>query len=110
MRPWVDKIVYPEHEARCQESGLDPAVAKGIVNIDCYPEHISKEFRAWMKAKYSILCLVYVPPKCTSKAQIVDVMLNKPFKNYYCSKRKPSSNVCPTLATTTKFVIFLVLF
>ena len=26
---------------------------------------------------------MYVPPKCASKAQCADVVLNKPFKNYY---------------------------
>ena len=36
-----------------------------------------------MKRKYSMLLLVYVPPKCTSKAQLADVVLNKPFKKYY---------------------------
>ena len=83
LRLWVDKIVWEEHKARCEERGCDPMLAKSIVNIDCYPVHISKEFRAWMKAKYSMLCLVYVPPKCTLKAQFADVVLNKPFKNYY---------------------------
>ena len=83
MRLWVDKIVWEEHKRIWEERGCDPAISKGIVNIDCYPVHISKEFRAWMKRKYSMLLLVYVPPKCTSKAQFADVVLNKPFKNYY---------------------------
>ena len=30
-----------------------------------------------------MLLLVYVPPKCTLKAQFAGVVLNKPFKNYY---------------------------
>jgi hypothetical protein len=83
LRLWVDEIIYPAHKEDCESRGLNPATAKSIINIDCYPVHISKSFRAWLKSKYSQLCLVYVPPKCTSKAQFADVVLNKPFKNYY---------------------------
>ena len=83
LKLWVDKIVNTEHKKRCEERGLDPGIAKSIVNIDCYPVHISREFRAWMKRKYKMHLLVYVPLKCTSKAQFADVVLNNPFKNYY---------------------------
>ena len=58
MRLWVDKIVWEEHKARCEERGCDSAVSKSIVNIDCYPVHISKDFRAWLKRKYSMLLLM----------------------------------------------------
>ena len=55
LRLWVDKIVWPEHKTRCEERGCNPAVSKGIVSIDCYPVHISKELRPWMKEKQSML-------------------------------------------------------
>jgi hypothetical protein len=83
LRLWVDAIVWPAHQKDCEECGADPDLAKTIVNIDCYPVHISKSFQAWLKHKYSQLCMVNVLPKCTSKAQFADVVLNKPFKNYY---------------------------
>jgi hypothetical protein len=83
LRLWVDGIVWPVHKKDCEKRGADPAIAKSIINIDCYPVHISKSLRAWLKNKYSQFCLVYVPPKCTPKAQFADVVLNKPFKNYY---------------------------
>jgi hypothetical protein len=79
----VDEIIYPAHKEDCEARGINPTTAKSIINIDCYPVHISKTFRAWLKNKYSQFCLVYVPPKCTAKAQFADVVLNKPFKNYY---------------------------
>jgi hypothetical protein len=83
LRLWVDEIVWPAHKKDCKKRGADPAVAKSIINIDCYPVHISKSFRTWLKNRYIQFCLVYVPPNCTSKVQFADVVLNKPFKNYY---------------------------
>jgi hypothetical protein len=78
----VDKIVYPQHERACKRVKADPKTAKGILNPGCYPVLISQSFREWFKKKYPQLRSVFVPPRCTSKAQLADVVLNKPFKNY----------------------------
>ena len=82
QRLWVHDVLWHKHVRACEQAGDDPHTAKSIVNIDCYSGHISKAFRQWFKLKYPTRRLVYVPPKCTARAQFADVVLNKPFKNY----------------------------
>ena len=83
MRLWVDGPVWNEHVRVCVAATppLDPKVAVGIIHIDAHPVHLSQELRDWLK-KYPQFRLIYVPANCTSELQCVDVVLNKPFKNY----------------------------
>ena len=83
LRLWIRQVVWPAHVKDCQARGLDPLKAKCILHFDAYPVHISAEFRAWLKAEFPQILLVYVPANCTSKVQIADLVLNRPLKCEY---------------------------
>jgi hypothetical protein len=80
---WIDEIVMPAHNKDCEQHRQGPKIASSIVNIACYPVHISKAFQACIKEKHPNLHLISIRTKSTSIAQPADVFLNKPFKNYY---------------------------
>jgi hypothetical protein len=42
--------------------------------------HVAEEFTSWLKETYPFIRLNIVPAGCTSKVQIADVVLNRPFK------------------------------
>lgn len=42
--------------------------------------HISAEFLEWLRETYPFVRLNMIPPGCTSKVQIADIVLNRPFK------------------------------
>ncbi len=45
--------------------------------------HISEEFRGWLKENHPLLHLVFVPANFTSKLQVADVVLQRPFKHRF---------------------------
>jgi len=49
--------------------------------LDVWSVHKSEEFRFHMRTKYPNIHLVFVPANCTSKLQVADVMLQRPFKH-----------------------------
>ena len=49
--------------------------------IDCWSEHISKNFREWMKNNYPHVHVLYIPENCTSIYQPADVIIQCPFKH-----------------------------
>jgi hypothetical protein len=57
-----------------------PADSSAVLVLDVWAVHISDEFRNFMKEQYPFVHLVFVPPNCTSKLQVADVMLQKGFK------------------------------
>lgn len=42
--------------------------------------HVADEFVTWLKETYPFVRLNIIPAGCTSKVQIADVVLNRPFK------------------------------
>lgn len=47
--------------------------------------HISSEFMTWLRREYPFIKVNMVPAGCTSKCQIADICLNRPFK--VCMKK-----------------------
>ena len=47
--------------------------------------HISQEFLSWLQLEYPFVKLNLIPAGCTSKVQIADICLNRPFK--VCMKK-----------------------
>lgn len=47
--------------------------------------HIAEEFLSWLRREYPFIKLNLVPAGCTSKVQIADIILNRPFK--VCMKK-----------------------
>jgi hypothetical protein len=82
MDQYVEHVLLPYLKCKIAEHNLPPD-SKLIVNLDCWSVHKSAEFRSLIKSKYNkSLVLVYVPPNCTSKLQVADVMLQFPFKHH----------------------------
>jgi hypothetical protein len=62
-----------------------------VVNMDqtgvhlvsaCWAVHKSAEFRSWLQSAHPRIHLNFVPANCTSKLQLADVALQRPFKSY----------------------------
>lgn len=78
-KQFVREIIAPYFATKRAAVGL-AADQKAIWIIDCWPVHIGEEFRAWMKAEYPDILVLYVPPNCTGKLQPQDVVVQKPLK------------------------------
>lgn len=81
MREWVQHVLLPY--ARCQiaRHQLTDAAAHIILVLDVWAVHKSAEFREFIKEHHPNIHLVYVPANCTSKLQVADVILQRPFKH-----------------------------
>jgi DDE superfamily endonuclease len=51
-----------------------------VLVLDVWAVHISEEFRSFLRMYHPNIHLVFVPPNCTSKLQVADVVLQRPFK------------------------------
>jgi hypothetical protein len=51
--------------------------------VDYWSVHISKEFGGWMKANHPQIHVLFIPANCTSIYQLVDVILQRPFKHAF---------------------------
>ncbi|MDO9333522.1 MAG: hypothetical protein Q7T57_03245 [Dehalococcoidales bacterium] len=80
MRDYIEKIVIPYAESRIQLFKLD-ADAKIILVLDVWSVHKSEEFRFYLRTQHPRIHLVFVPANCTSKLQVADVVLQRPFKH-----------------------------
>lgn len=78
MVEWVEKCLKPyvlEH------GGGEGSGKLTVVMMDNFNAHLTKPTRDAM-AKIGVV-FIQLPPNCTSVLQILDVGVNKPFKNYY---------------------------
>lgn len=57
------------------------ALANIILVLDVWAVHKSEEFRRFLRTKHPRIHLVFVPANCTSKLQVADVALQRPFKH-----------------------------
>jgi hypothetical protein len=79
MKEWVKKVLDPYFSAVKFRMGLG-AGQKSVLLLDCWSVHKSKEFRDFMAAEFPNILLIFVPARCTSKCQPVDLALNRPLK------------------------------
>jgi len=79
MKEYVEKVILPYAETCIERYHLD-ADANIILVLDVWAVHKSEEFRLYMR-KHPRIHLVYIPPNCTSKLQVADVVLQRPFKH-----------------------------
>jgi hypothetical protein len=84
MRHWVTKILRPYLRETKQRLGLD-GNQKSVLILDCWSVHRSKEFREYIEQQCPDVVILYVPASCTSKGQVVDLVVNWPMKNAGCS-------------------------
>jgi hypothetical protein len=80
MQRWVTKILLPHTERMISMHGLN-ANAHVLLLLDCWAVHKSAEFRDWLQKEHPHIHLVFVPANCTSKLQLADVALQRPFKS-----------------------------
>ena len=81
MQRWITAVLMP-HADRCiREHQLD-ANAHIVLILDCWSVHRSEDFRFFLRdtAFGSRIHLVFVPANCTSKLQVADAALQRPFK------------------------------
>jgi hypothetical protein len=80
MRGWITRIVLPFTERMIELHHLD-GNAHVLLLLDAWAVHRSAEFREWLKKEHPRIHIVYVPSNCTSKLQLADVALQRPFKS-----------------------------
>lgn len=80
MQRWITHVLLPHSERMISLHQLD-SDAHILLLLDCWAVHKSAEFRDWMKKEHPRIHLVYVPANCTSKLQLADVALQRPFKS-----------------------------
>lgn len=91
MKEWVGKVLHPYFCQKLVEKHLvqpysgrsvkvEDINQRCVLVLDCWKVHISKSFTEWMKEKYPYILLLFVPARCTSKLQVVDLVGNYKLK------------------------------
>lgn len=80
MQRWVTDVLLPHSERMISNYQLD-SNAHILLLLDSWAVHKSAEFRGWIQREHPRIHLVYVPANCTSKLQLADVALQRPFKS-----------------------------
>jgi hypothetical protein len=80
MQRWITRVLLPHSERMIAMYELD-ANAHMLLQLDCWAVHKSAEFREWLQQEHPRIHLVFVPANCTSKLQLADVALQRPFKS-----------------------------
>jgi hypothetical protein len=81
MKQWIRCILIPYKEKCIGEFNLR-ADAHILLVLDVWAVHKSEEFRLFLRMHYPYVHLVYIPARCTSKLQVADVVLQRPFKSF----------------------------
>lgn len=79
MQQWVTELLLPYAQRCIQQHELN-SNAHMLLVLDCWAVHKSEEFRFWLRTQHPRIHLVFVPANCTSKLQVADVTLQRPFK------------------------------
>lgn len=80
MKQWVSELLLPYRE-RCIEQFQLRSDAHVLLLLDVWAVHKSEEFRMFLRTHHPRVHLVFVPARCTSKLQVADVALQRPFKS-----------------------------
>lgn len=80
MQGWITRVLQPHRERMITLYELN-SDAHVLLVLDAWAVHKSAEFRSWLQSEHPHIHLVYVPANCTSKLQLADVALQRPFKS-----------------------------
>jgi hypothetical protein len=80
MQDWVRQILIPYANLQKKHHTLQ-ADSKILLILDVWAVHKSEEFRRFLRTEFPDILLVFVPANCTSKLQLADLMLQRPFKH-----------------------------
>ena len=85
MQDYVKKVIVPYANQQIETHRLN-SDAKIILVLDVWAVHKSVEFRQFLRTHFPRIHLIFVPPNCTSKLQVADVALQRPFKHGITSR------------------------
>jgi hypothetical protein len=74
------KLLQPYYNQQVDEQRL-PADTKMLLLLDAWSVHRGEEFRRFIRTHCPWIHLVFIPANCTSKLQVADVILQRPFKH-----------------------------
>jgi hypothetical protein len=80
MKDWITEVLVP-YAARAAARHTLPADSHMVLVLDVWAVHKSEEFRKFLRMHHPNIHLVFVPPNCTSRLQVADVVLQRPFKH-----------------------------
>jgi hypothetical protein len=80
MQQYIEEVIM-KYANRCVAAQGLHDDAKIILVLDVWAVHKSEEFRRFLRTHHPRIHLVYVPANCTSKLQVADVVLQRPFKS-----------------------------
>jgi hypothetical protein len=80
MQQYIEEIILP-YADRCINRHRLSSNANILLVLDVWAVHKSEEFRRFLRSKHPRIHLVFIPPNCTSKLQVADVVLQRPFKH-----------------------------
>lgn len=80
MQEWVSEVLMP-YADRCIQQHRLHSDAHIVLLLDVWAVHKSEEFRRFLRTRHPRVHLVFVPANCTSKLQVADVALQRPFKH-----------------------------
>jgi len=80
MQLYIEQIVMP-YVGECIDRHRLASNANIILVLDVWAVHKSEEFRRFLRTYHPRIHLAFVPANCTSKLQVADVTLQRPFKH-----------------------------
>lgn len=80
MQQYISEIIMPYAETCILKHRLH-SDAKILLVLDVWSVHKSEEFRMFLRSQHPRIHLVFVPANCTSKLQVADVALQRPYKH-----------------------------
>ena len=80
MQEWVTKVLLPYAERQIALLGLrsDSPI---VLLLDVWSVHKGEPFRRFLRTHHPRIHLIFIPANCTSKLQVADVALQRPFKS-----------------------------
>ena len=80
MQEWVTKVLLPYAERQIASLGLrsDSSI---VLLLDVWSVHKGEPFRRFLRTHHPRIHLIFIPANCTSKLQVADVALQRPFKS-----------------------------
>lgn len=80
MTEIMAEVISPYLMATKQTLGLQPK-HKAVLLLDCWKVHRNAEFQNFLKRDYSDVIPLFIPAGCTSKLQVVDLVVNGQVKS-----------------------------
>jgi hypothetical protein len=80
MQQWVTDVLLPYAERQIVAHKLR-SDANIVLLLDVWSVHKGEPFRFFLRTHHPRIHLIFVPANCTSKLQVADVALQRPFKS-----------------------------